>query len=388
MLTIDSDGHLREPFDLFDRYLDRAYWARRPRIVRIEDHAVDRGRWLIEGRLVPRLPFTPGVGAGSFRGPGPRHPGVMRARDDTLDDVPGRLADMDALGIDVQVVFPTALVWVTDVADHDLAAACCRAYNDYVADQCRQAPERLKGVALVPLQDPSAAVAEARRAVTELGLVGVTIPGLVGGEPLDLPKFRPFFEAVDALDTTLGLHAVTGMHDTPWADCFRDFFSTHVTAMPFSVMVALTSLMRGGLFETLPNLRVAFLEVGASWLPYWAWWVGHHVDEWAERGFRARPDFDDWGGPSQDIAPTRRPLDYVREGRILTGFELEEDLRYIVDKLGAAGLMYASDYPHGDMSWSKVADTRAHPALTPTEVDALLGGNAARFYKLPVAARA
>jgi uncharacterized protein len=224
--------------------------------------------------------------------------------------------------------------------------------------------------------------------VTELGLVGVTIPGLVGGEPLDLPKFRPFFEAVDALDTTLGLHAVTGMHDTPWADCFRDFFSTHVTAMPFSVMVALTSLMRGGLFETLPNLRVAFLEVGASWLPYWAWWVGHHVDEWAERGFRARPDFDDWGGPSQDIAPTRRPLDYVREGRILTGFELEEDLRYIVDKLGAAGLMYASDYPHGDMSWSKVADTRAHPALTPTEVDALLGGNAARFYKLPVAARA
>src|SRR5881275_2037913 len=130
MLTIDSDGHLREPFDLFDRYLDRAYWARRPRIVRIEDHAIDRGRWLIEGRLVPRLPFTPGV---------------MRARDDTLDDVPGRLADMDALGIDVQVVFPTALVWVTDVADHDLATACCRAYNDYVADQCRQAPERLRG---------------------------------------------------------------------------------------------------------------------------------------------------------------------------------------------------------------------------------------------------
>ena len=60
-------------------------------------------------------------------------------------------------------------------------------------------------MALVPLQDPSAAVEEARRAVTELGLVGVTIPGLVGRDPLDLPKFRPFFEAVSALDTTLGL---------------------------------------------------------------------------------------------------------------------------------------------------------------------------------------
>ena len=120
----------------------------------------------------------------------------------------------------------------------------------------------------------------------------------------------------------------------------------------------------------------------------WVTRLVEHVHEWEERGFRARPDFDDWGAPSQDIAPTRRPLDYVREGRILTGFELEEDLRYILDRLGTASLMYASDYPHGDMSWSKVADTRAHPDLTPTEVDALLGGNAARFYKLPVAAPA
>src|SRR5260370_8726443 len=97
MLTIDSDGHLREPFDLFDRYLDRAYWARRPRIVRIEDHAIDRGRWLIEGRLVPRLPFTPGVGAGSFPGPGPRHPATMRPRADPLAHAPARLPDMAPL---------------------------------------------------------------------------------------------------------------------------------------------------------------------------------------------------------------------------------------------------------------------------------------------------
>ncbi len=90
-----------------------------------------------------------------------------------------------------------------------------------VAAQCRQAPDRLKAVALVPLQDP-AAVEELRRAVRELGCVGVLVPGLVGNQPLHLPKFEPFFAAVAA-------------RDVPWADCFRDFFSTHVTMMPFSM---------------------------------------------------------------------------------------------------------------------------------------------------------
>jgi uncharacterized protein len=384
MITIDSDGHLHEPFDLFDRYLEREYWSRRPRIVRIEDHPYDEGRWLFEGQIVPRVPFTPGVGGGGMQYMRPRHP-QMQARDMTLDDVPGRLADMDALGIDVQVVFPTALVWVLDVADHDLATALCRAYNNYVAEQCRQAPERLKGVALVPLQDPVAAAEEARRAVRELGHAAVLVPGMVGNETLDLPKFEPFFETIAALDVPLGLHAVTGMHYTPWGDCFRDFLSTHTTVMPFSMMVGVVSLLRAGYFERFPTFRAAFLEIGASWLLYWSWWVGKHVADRAERGFAAPPMLQEWGGEPYEVAPTRPPLEYLREGRMLSGYEPDEDLRYIVDKLGAGCLMYASDYPHGDMSWTKVPETRENPTLTDAEKDAILGGNAARFYQFPVA---
>src|SRR5262244_3133266 len=88
-------------------------------------------------------------------------PRQMRAKDNSLDDIEGRLHDLDQMGVDFQVVYPTALVWVFDLENKELAGAVCRAYNDYVAEQCARAPKRLNGVALVPIQDPSLATEEA-----------------------------------------------------------------------------------------------------------------------------------------------------------------------------------------------------------------------------------
>ncbi|MBI3077622.1 MAG: amidohydrolase, partial [Deltaproteobacteria bacterium] len=376
---IDSDGHLHEPFDLFERYMEKEFYPLRPRIVDLRGDPRDQGRWIIEGRVVPRMPFSRGVGAGGFKYVGPRHP-RMRARNDSLDDVRGRLQDLDQLGIDVQVVYPTALAWIADVENKELAAACCRAYNNYVAERSAEAPDRLKGVALVPLQDPPAAAEEAVRAVRELKMVGVTIPGMVGNRPLSSPEFLPFFKAVNDLDTALGFHAVTGMHYTPWADCFHDFFSTHTTCMPFSMMVAMVSVLRLNLFEQIPNLRCAFLEIGASWLPYWSWWVGKHLEE-GDPGLDTRAG-EEWGDAPYRLPASREPAHYIAASRILTGFEQEEDLRLIIDQIGAQALMYASDYPHGDMDWERVHAVKALKGLAESEKAALLGDNARRFYKL------
>jgi len=73
MQVIDSDGHLHEPFDLFERHMEKEFSPMRPRIVDLRDEPRDTGRWLVEGRLVPRLPFTKGVGGGGFRYQTPRH---------------------------------------------------------------------------------------------------------------------------------------------------------------------------------------------------------------------------------------------------------------------------------------------------------------------------
>ncbi|HEY2921667.1 MAG TPA: amidohydrolase family protein, partial [Candidatus Binatia bacterium] len=319
---------------------------------------------------------------GGFRYQTPRHP-QMKARDNSLDDIEGRLQDLDQMGIDFQIVYPTALVWVFDLQNRELAAAVCRAYNNYVAEQCAKAPKRINGVALVPIQDPSAASAEARRAVQKLGLAGVVIPGIVANNPLHSKEFIPFFETINELDVPIGFHAVTGMHDTPWADCFTDFFSTHVTAMPFSMMVGMMSLVRSGLLKTLPHLRGAFLEIGASWLPYWNWWVGKHIEHVLEP--RAGRKESSWGREPYDLPATvHEPGEDILEGRILSGFESDENLRSIIDQLGRKAFMYASDYPHSDMDWGRVEAIKGSEALTAAEKAALLGENARRFYNLQI----
>jgi predicted TIM-barrel fold metal-dependent hydrolase len=381
MLTIDSDGHLHEPFDLFDRYIEKEFHALRPRVIDMPGEARDQGRWLAEGRVVPRIPFSRGVGGGGFNYPTPRHK-QMKARDNSLDDIPGRLDDLDLMGVDYQVVFPTALVWVFDLENAELAGAVCRAYNNYVAEQCSKASKRLNAIAMVPIQDPAGAAEEARRAVGQLGLAGVLLPGMAGNRPLHALEYEPFFAAVDELDTPIGFHAVTGMHDTPWADCFKDFFSTHVTAMPFSMMVALMSVTRMGLMEDLPNLRFAFLEIDGQWLHYWANWVNRHVDD-APRvsgGYHREPG---WGDEPYLLPEgVRNPHEYIQSGRFLSGYSEHEDLRYLIDHLGPRTFMYASDYPHSDMDWGRVDAIKSNDSITREERDALLGGNAQRFYKL------
>lgn len=381
MVVIDSDGHLHEPFYLFDRYIEKEFYSIRPRVVDLRDEARDEGRWVAEGRVVPRLPFTRGVGGGGFRYPTPRHK-QMKAKDNSLDDIEGRLQDLDQMGVDFQVIYPTALVWIFDLENKELAGAVCRAYNNYIAEQCSRAPKRLGGVALVPIQDPPAAIEEAGRAVKKLGHLGVTIPGSIGNRPLHSKEFLPFFTAIDELDVPIGFHAVTGMHAMPWADCYTDFFSTHVTAMPFSMMVGMMSLVRMGILKSLPRLRCAFLEIGASWLPYWAWWVGKHIEHTIESRGDGRKE-GDWGREPYELPESvREPLEDILAGRILSGFEEEENLRSVIDQLGEKSLMYASDYPHSDMNWMRVQAVKASEGLTEAEKAALLGGNAQRFYKL------
>ena len=217
----------------------------------------------------------------------------------------------------------------------------------------------------------------------KLGLQGVVIPGMVGNQPLHAKEFIPFFETMNELDAPIGFHAVTGMHYTPWADCFTDFFSTHVTAMPFSMMVAMMSLVASGLLKTLPRLRCAFLEIGASWLPYWNWWVGKHIEHVLEP--RAGRKESNWGREPYDLPVTiHEPNEDILEGRILSGFEGDENLRSIIDQLGSKGFMYASDYPHSDMEWGRVQAIKESAALTSAEKAALLGENARRFYNLQI----
>lgn len=315
----------------------------------------------IEGRAYP-LQEGPGRGV-------PVETALHPACREGAVDVERRLADMDAEGIDVQVLYGGLSLAVTGFVDRGFAGDFARQYNDWLLDEvCARAPERLVGVCAVPLQDPDRAVAELDR-VAGKGARAVTIPPVVGERNLDDPAFDGFFAAAADADLAIGVHSAPGMHlPLPAADRFGNYAQVHLLSFPVDQMVAFTALALGGVFDRHPALRVAFLEAGVGWLPYFADRAQEHKEKRSELLPAMRSD----------------PRDLIDRGQVYVSFECEDPfLGLYVEHFGAESVLFASDYPHWDADWPGcVAAARqlAEPLGT-TAVAAVMGDNARRFYR-------
>jgi predicted TIM-barrel fold metal-dependent hydrolase len=378
---IDADGHVNEHERIFQEYLEPELRDRRPEIVTMPTGA---RFWLIEGKLIPR-PFGargPGVPTGFHpAGDGMK---VTHARDGSLDDLEGRLRDLDEEGIAVQVLYPNTTLVAPFLNDTGLAAGLCRAYNNYVAERCAMASSRLKWLSAVPLQDPPQAIRELDRAV-ELGAVGAVIPGMVGDRPLDRPEFFPFFEAADRLGVALGVHAVTGAYDTVGQEAFDKFLYAHIVAMPFALMIGMMTIIGGGILERLHRVRVAFLETGAGWVPYWSWWMDEHFEKGfhlGRSGTAARADSVRKYFPRDDLPHFRTlPSEILfRSGRCFFACEADEDLAYIASVVGEDNLITGSDYPHGDLTPGALREFMGRKDLSEDLKRKVLQDNPSRLY--------
>jgi predicted TIM-barrel fold metal-dependent hydrolase len=289
-------------------------------------------------------------------------------------DLDRRLADMDAEGIDIQVLYGGLIIGLTSYDDAGFALDVARAYNDWLlAKACGHAPARLKAVAAVPLQDVDRSVREAERAAG-LGAVAVTIPPVLGDRNLDDPRLLPFFEAVAGLDLAVAVHSAPGMNlPLPGAERFANYAQVHCLSFPVDQMVAFTALSMGGVLDRCPTLRAAFLESGVGWVPYFV----HRIHEHREKRPELLP------------AMTSDVRDHIERGQCFFSFEAEEPLLGpYVEHLGDTSLVYASDYPHWDSDFpGTVAEVRSRAAaagLGDATVGRILGGNAARLYSLPM----
>jgi predicted TIM-barrel fold metal-dependent hydrolase len=223
-------------------------------------------------------------------------------------------------------------------------------------------------VALLPIQDPEAAALELRRGVRELGLVGGMLAA-DGGHVLGDARFFPIYEEAQRLDTMLGIHASGSHLGGAGVDLFPRFIQAHTTAHPFGQMRQLTSIVFEGIPERFPRLRLAFLEAGAGWAPYW---MERMDDEYAKRGEIEAP------------ALRKRPSDYVRGGNIYFACEADEWLLpQAVRLVGESQIIYASDFPHWDHSFpGSVGEIRDRGDLTEGQKAKILGDNALRLYRL------
>ncbi len=361
-MVIDGDAHCNEPRDLFDRYLENEFRDRGPKVV-----DADGMRWMIEGKFLPRPAGNLGHGSSSgFFGTNLAKRG-MAASSQSLDDIEGRLKDMDKEGIDVQVVYPNIMAMASLLDDGDLAAAMCRAYNNYAAEKSRKANGRVRLIATVALQKPAEAAKELRRAIRELGCVGTVVPGIAGQRNLDDPYFEPFFDEANELGAAVGVHWITGCFDSPGQERFKDpYFYIHMVGMPFNLMIGVMTLIGGGVMQKYPRIKFVFLEIGAAWLPYWMWRMDDHYATSSHR---------------LNNLP-KAPSEYVKSESCFVSCEPDEEgLAHTAHVLGEDRIIFASDYPHGDCDFpNSVIKLRKRNDIPETLKENLLWNNPARLY--------
>ncbi|GIX47440.1 MAG: amidohydrolase [Candidatus Tectimicrobiota bacterium] len=348
--VIDGDSHVLEPRDLWLQRLEEPF---RPQAPQFRLTPEGKELFYIDGKWQKRVPFEGNVWEDRPRGGFDPHE---------------RLRVMDALGIDQTFLYPTLGLNLAAVENVPLAAALCRAYNDWLADYCRVAPQRLFGVAALNLEEPREAIREAQRVVATHGVKAVMIrPNPSRGRCLHHPDYEPFYAALADLGVALAVHeGTTGTMPTAGIDRFdNNFFFEHLFSHPFEQQLAFASFLAGGILERHPTLRVAFLEAGTAWVPYWL----HRLDEHYE-------------GIGWMVPELRQPpSEYFRRQGWVSCEPDDALLPHLLPLIGEDKVMFSTDYPHYDAKPEPVK-LFLELALPETARRRILGENAARFYGL------
>ena len=243
-----------------------------------------------------------------------------------------RIADRE--NIETAVLFPTGSGHVAYIPEPEWAVAVCRAVNTHFATDYGSRSPRLRPVGVLPMQDPQAAADELRHAVTELGLVSFEI--LSQGLPVGLgdPSYDPLYAEAERLGVPLCIHGTRSKLAEVGGDRFKTFAEVHTYVFPASITLHFTSIMANGVLERFPGLKLAFLEIGATWLPYWLDRLDEH---WELRGEHEMPHV------------SKRPTDVFREHEVYVSVEPEETLLpQVLEHIGDDHFLFASDVPHWD----------------------------------------
>jgi uncharacterized protein len=377
----DADRHVIEPIDLWKEYLAPEFRGHAP-YYEYFHHGTDTP---LEERLTYRgpqgeIPLPPdlmvdGEPVMASMAPGTRAALALtawrrRAAIRAGQDPTGQLQAMDRDGIEVAVLYPTFAMYLVsvDTMASTLADAFAQAYNTWLRDFCRVAPERLRGAGLIARHDP-VSMLRALEWIVECGWKTVVLrPNPVKGRILSHPDYEPFWAACERLSVAVAIHEGTHTRlPTAGADRFTTRFAVHACSHPMEQMMALLALIEGGVLERHPTLRVVFLEAGCSWLPYWLW----RLDE---------VEYKHLAGEVAEYVQ-RKPSDYFRRQCFVAVEPDEPHLPETIRLIGTDNVVFGTDFPHIDHDAGIVRDTlRLQGRVSDLELRKLLWDNAARLY--------
>jgi len=271
-----------------------------------------------------------------------------------------RLKEMDKMGVDMQVLSlnPPMLYW----APADFGLHLARIYNDTLAGSVAEAPDRLAGLATVPLQDVPASVAELTRAVRELKLKGVYIGSNVLGKDLDHPDLFPFFQAAESLRAPVFIHPL----DILGIDRLRAYYLHNGLGNPYDTALAAARLIFGGVLDRLPRLQVCLGHAGGA-LPGL---IGR-----LDRVYKMRPE-------AKVNGCKRAPSTYLRRFTFDTITHHEPALKYLINLVGPDRVALGTDYRFDMGTMDPVGEVKRLKGFSKADRTAILSGTAAKLLKV------
>jgi predicted TIM-barrel fold metal-dependent hydrolase len=368
MLVVDADGHVCEPADLWERELPASMRDRGIRL-RWNDQTGYDECWVEDRMATDRGLVGLGNAGESFDdfGRGRHYESLNPAGFEAAQ----RVKVLDAEGIDVAVMYPGLGLKLGAVQDTALAVASCRVYNDWLADWCGGAPDRLHAVGALPMQDPAAAAAEVHR-IAELGMrAGFARPNAYNDRPFHHRAYTPVWEALCETGLPIAFHPA-GLADMPGAS--RSLTSLmapgthHALILLFDQQMTLSNLVYGGVLERFPALKVAVLECGGGWIAHWMDRLGEFLESYG------------WATPPLSLTPK----EYFQR-QCWISFDPGETTAPVLWPLyGADRAIWASDFPHSDAKYPGVVDElrECTDGMEPRAREGLFGTNALDLYAI------
>jgi predicted TIM-barrel fold metal-dependent hydrolase len=307
LTVIDADAHVHEPDRTWDfcEAEDRQYM---PQVIPPNGGPGDQlSRWVVDGTVLEH-----GTNAGAAT------PRAYRE----LEDIEGRLAHMDKLGIDIQVLYPSLLQSAAERPE--VEGAMWRAYNRWIADACARSQGRLKWVCRVPLTTMDAAVAELRWAKGH-GACGLFLRSIEHERLLSDPFFFPLYEEASALDLPVCVHVSVANPQ------MSKLYSTSQDGGGFlkfklNIVGVCHTLLVNGIPAQFPNLRWGMIEATADWVPFVVRELTRRMER---RGVSFAPDL-------------------LRDNRMFIACQMDDDLPHILNYASADHLVIGTDYGHAD----------------------------------------
>jgi aminocarboxymuconate-semialdehyde decarboxylase len=277
-------------------------------------------------------------------------------RQPQFTDLKTRLADLDAMGLDMQLVMPPPPQLYYSLPE-DIAARAALIVNDGIGEFCARAPDRFVGLGAVTLQAPERAVEELRQVMGPYGMKGVEVLTNVNGKELSDPSLEPFWKEAEALGALVVIHP-NGFTD---GQRLSRFYFNNVVGNPLETALALHYLIFDGVLERYPDLKLLAVH-GGGYLGAYSGRIDHA-----------------WGAREDCRAGLPHPpTHYLKKVWLDSVVFTPQQLRALVETFGPERIVMGTDYPFDMGEYEPVAHV-VEAGLDEAAVAAICGGNAKRL---------